>query len=249
MSENGPLDGKAALVTGASAGIGRSCAETLARDDADVALAARRQERLEDLAETIRSEHGVRAVAVPTDVRDETDVERMVETTVDEFGRLDVVVSNAGTTTQEDLSDFPTEEYRTVMSTNVDGAFFTTRAAAPHLRESSGNLVFVGSFDGKYPRSFNPVYAASKWWLRGFAHSVEAVLGEDDVAVTLLNPSKTRTEIEEAGGLTFEERFAKGEVLEPVDVAEVVSFACQQGRATLSEIDVFVRDKYAREEF
>jgi len=249
MSENGPLDGTVALVTGASAGIGRSCAEVLARDGADVALAARREERLEDVGATIRSEHGVRTLVVPTDVREETDVKRMVERTVDELGRLDTVVSNAGTTTQEDLTDFPTEEYRKVMGTNVDGAFFTTRAALPHLQASSGNLVFVGSFDGRYPRSFNPVYAASKWWLRGFAHSVEAVLGADDVAVTLVNPSKARTEIREAGGETFRERFERGEVLEPVDVAEVVSFACQQERSTLSEIDVLIRDKYAREGF
>ncbi|ELZ46998.1 oxidoreductase (short-chain dehydrogenase family) protein [Halorubrum coriense DSM 10284] len=86
------------------------------------------------------------------------------------------------------------EEYAAMRETNVDGAFFLTRAALPHLTESEGSLVAVGGFAGEYPRSFNPVYAATKWWVRGFAHSVAAQVGDDGVAVSVINPSEVRTE-------------------------------------------------------
>jgi len=127
----------------------------------------------------------------------------------------------------------------------VDGVFFTTRAALPHLRESSGNLIFVGSFAGRFPRPFNPVYAATKWWVRGFAHSVEGQVGEDGVAVTVVNPSEVRTEFGSEEGESFEERFEPGTVTEPEEVADAIAFAAGKNGSTVSEIDVYRRDKFS----
>lgn len=237
-----PLDGRRALVTGASSGIGRATAVELARDGADVALAARSADRLETAAATLRDQHDVRAVAVPTDVRDESAVAEMVETTVAEFGGLDLVVNNAGVLRGEGL-DLATEDYRTMMETHVDGTFFTTRAAMPHLRESAGNLVFVGSFAANYPRPTFPVYAGAKWWLKGFAKSVESLVGDDGVAVTLINPAEVRTELE-VDGRTLEDIFDEDEVTSPAEVGRVIAFAVAQPSA-LSEINLYTRDRLA----
>jgi NADP-dependent 3-hydroxy acid dehydrogenase YdfG len=238
------IDGQTAIVTGASAGIGRATVHALAREGARVVLAARREERLDEIAETVAAEYDAETHVVPTNVRDEDAVATLVEATVSEFGGLDLVVNNAGLARGADIEHMTTEEYRTMMEVNVDGMFFVTREALPHLRESEGNLLFIGSFAGKFPRPFNPVYAASKWWTRGFAKSVSAQVGTEDVGVTVVNPSEVRTEFGGVYGETFAERFDEGEVTEPEEVAEAVVFAAEQGPSMASEIDMFRRDKF-----
>ena len=246
MVDERPLDGKVALVTGASSGIGAASAKALARDGADVVVAARREDRLEDLAGAVESEFGVSAEAVPTDVTDEAQVAALVETAVDAFGGLDVVVANAGVGVGGAVADLSTDDYRTMMDVNCDGAFFTARETVPHLEESEGNLVFVASFAGQYPRPSNPVYAATKWWTRGLALSLSASVGDEGVAVTAINPTEVRSEFGSEGGESFEARFEEGEVTEPEDVAEAVAFAARQSSPNVaSEIDLYRRDKFA----
>lgn len=238
------LDGRTALVTGATAGIGAATATALAEAGANVAFAARREARLAELVQRIERDLGVDAYAVPTDVREESQVGHCVESVVEEFGRLDTVVVNAGLARGSAVADMTTDDYRTMMETNVDGAFFTARESISHLRETDGTLVFVGSFAGQYPRPFNPVYAASKWWLRGFAHSLEASVGPDGVAVTVVNPSEVRTEFGSDYGESFEDRFDEGEVTEPEEVADAIVFAAKQDNSTVSELDLYRRDKF-----
>ena len=250
MSSERPLDGQAALVTGASAGIGRETAKRLAADGADVALAARREERLREIADEIETDHDVETAVVPTDVTDEDAVEAMVETAVDALGGLDVVVNNAGTGTPSGVAveDLDTEAYRTVMDVNTDGMFFTARAVLPHLRESEGVLVFVGSFAGNFPRPGSPVYAATKWWTRGFALSLAGQVGDDDVAVTVVNPSEVRSEF----GKEFrepeelsKERYDPREVTEPEDIADAIAYAARQEPPNaVTELDLYRRDKF-----
>ncbi|WP_135828812.1 SDR family oxidoreductase [Halorussus halobius] len=242
---NEPLSGKTALVTGASSGIGEATAHALARDGARVALAARREQALDGVASDVEREYDAETLVVPTDVRDESSVAETVETTVEAFGHLDVLVNNAGLARGESVEEMTTDQYAAMMETNVDGVFYATREAIPHLRETDGNLVFVGSFAGQYPRPFNPVYAASKWWVRGFAHSVEARVGADGVAVTVVNPTEVRTEFGSAYGESFAERFEEGEVTEPEEVAEAIAFAAGQEKSTVSELDLYRRDKFS----
>jgi NADP-dependent 3-hydroxy acid dehydrogenase YdfG len=237
------MSDQAVIVTGASAGIGRETARAFAERGADVALAARRAERLESLAEELRADHDVEALAVPTDVTDEDAVEALVADTVEQFDGLDVLVNNVGVARGSGVEEMTTEEYRTMMAVNADGYFFPTRAALPHLRESSGTLVCVGSFAGQYPRPFNPVYAATKWWVRGFAKSVAADVGDEDVAVTVVNPSEVRTEFGSEEGEAFEDRFDPGEVTEPEEVAEAIVFAAEQDPSMVAELDLYRRDK------
>lgn len=243
MATTTGLEDHRAIVTGASAGIGTATAHALAREGARVALAARREERLTDLAATLESEYDADTLVVPTDVRDDASVDDLVEATVAEFGGLDLLVNNAGLARGGSVEELTTEDYRTMMETNADGMFFAARAALPHLRESRGTAVFVGSFAGKYPRSSNPIYAATKWWTRGFAKSLSAQVGED-VAVTVVNPAEVRTEFGAVYGESYAERYEDGEVSEPEEVAEAIVFAAEQGPSMASEIDVNRRDKF-----
>lgn len=243
MTEIGTLDGETAIITGSSSGIGRATAHRLAQEGANVVLAARRRNRLDALAQTLESEYDATAVSVPTDVTDEDAVRALVDATIERFDSLDVVVSNAGVARGSDTESMTTDEYRTMMDVNCDGMFFVTRETLPHLRESAGTLVMVGSFAGQYPRPFNPVYAATKWWTRGFALSVAAAVGDEGVAVSVVNPSEVRTEFGSSYGESFEERFDEGEVTEPEEVAEAIAFAARQEGSMTPEIDVYRRDK------
>jgi NADP-dependent 3-hydroxy acid dehydrogenase YdfG len=238
----GALSGLTAVVTGASSGIGEETVRVLAREGADVVLAARREERLREVADGVEAAHDAETLVVPTDVQDEDAVAGLVDAAAAQFGSLDVVVANAGLARGNDVESMTTEEYRAMQDTNVDGVFFLTRAALPYLKESEGHLVFVGSYAGEYPRPYNPVYAGTKWWMRGFAKSVSGQVGEHGVGVTVVNPAAVRTEFE-LDGTTQAERFAPGEVVEPVEVAEAIGFAAEQSPSMVHEISVYERDK------
>lgn len=239
MASERPLDGSVAFVTGASAGIGEATAHALAAEGADVALVARRETRLAEVAADVTEAYGVEALELPTDVRDHEAVAAAVAETVETFGRLDVVVNNAGVVGEgfdERMEEQSIENFHRVMEINVFGMYYVTHAALPHLRESRGNLVFVGSSAGKLPRPGAPVYAGSKWWTRGFAFSVEAHAGLDGVGVTLVNPTAVRTQM-------WRDQLQPGEAAEPEEVAAVVAFAAEQAdHSTLSEVDLFRRD-------
>jgi len=239
------LEGRVSLITGASSGIGRASAVKLAGAGSDVVLAARSEGKLQDTAATIENEYRVSALVQPTDVTDDAQVATMVEQAVDEFGRLDVVLSNAGVGAgwQADVDMISNDDYHLLIDTNVNGTVYTVREVAPHLRETGGNLIFMGSFSGRHPRPFAPIYAGTKWFIRGFAASVEGSLGEDGVAVSLINPGNVRTEFGSSTGETNRERFDKGEALEPDQVADAVLFAAKEDQfGAVSTINLNMRD-------
>ncbi len=234
-----------ALITGASSGIGEATAHALAADGHDVALLARREPRLETLADTIEAEYDVTAAVTPANVRSRTAVEEAVETATATLGQLDAVVANAGLARGSTVTELTDEEYFTMQETNVDGTFFVARATLPQLVETDGSFVAIGSFAGQFPRSFNPVYAATKWWVRGFAHSLAAQFGDRGVSVSVINPSEVRTEFGGQDGASFAAQFAPGEVTEPEEVAEAVAFVVGREHSAVQELNLYRRDKYA----
>ncbi|WP_265109050.1 SDR family oxidoreductase [Halosolutus halophilus] len=244
MASENRLDERTAIVTGASSGIGAATCRALADRGANVVLAARSEDRLAELADELETTHDAETLVVPTNVRDEAAVDDLIAETVETFGGIDVLVNNAGLSRGTDVAELTTEQFETMQETNVDGVFYATRAAIPHVRERSGHLIFVGSFAGQYPRSFNPVYAASKWWVRGFAKSVAAQVGGDGVGVTVVNPSEVRTEFETADGTTFAEAFDPNEATEPEEIADAIVFAASREGASVSELDLYRRDKF-----
>jgi NADP-dependent 3-hydroxy acid dehydrogenase YdfG len=245
MSTASRLAGTVALITGASSGIGAATARRLADAGADVVLAARGSSALADVAADCESA-GVEALAVPTDVTEYAAVEALVDATIERFGRIDTVVISAGIGEVRDvpIPELPLEQFERVTETNVHGAYYTTRATLPALEAAGGALVFVGSFKGRHPSTSTPVYAASKWWLRGFALSIAGRAGPDGVGVTLVNPSGVTTPF----GSEFRDRsnvtaLDDESTLDATDVAGAIAYAAaQEPPATVTELDLNRRD-------
>ncbi len=238
------LEGQTAIVTGASAGIGAATCRELAAAGANVVLAARSRDRLVDLAADLEADDEVETLVVPTDMREEAAVDALIAETVDHFGGFDILVNNAGLARGHLVEDLETADFETMQETNVEGVFYATRGAIPYVREREGHLIFVGSFAGQFPRPFNPVYAATKWWVRGFAKSVAAQIGDDNVGITVVNPAEVRSEFETTDGDTFAERFEEGEASEPEEVAEAIAFAATRDHSSVAELDLYRRDKF-----
>ncbi|MGH9409743.1 MAG: SDR family oxidoreductase [Vicinamibacterales bacterium] len=188
------LSGKVALVTGASAGIGAALARELARDGADLVLAARREDRLRELAREIDAS-GRHAVAIGCDVTRDGDLERAVATAVERFGRLDIAVANAGFGVGGPIEELGLDDFRRQLETNVFGVLRTLYAALAELEKTRGQIVMIGSVSGHVPTPGVSAYCMSKFALRGLAESIHDELAARGVSVTLVSPGFVDSDI------------------------------------------------------
>ncbi len=186
--------GQVVWITGASAGIGRALAREFASRGADVAVSARREDRLTELVGEITA-MGRRALAVVCDVTKDEDVARAVEAVLAHFGRLDVAVANAGFGVSGRLEQLTDEELRRQFDTNVFGAMSTVRHALPALRRSKGRLALVASVSSVIATPRNGAYTASKFALRGLGLTLQQELYGSGVSCTLLHPGMVTSEI------------------------------------------------------
>ena len=185
------------IITGASSGIGRALALRLADQGAWVTLAARDSSRLEQVAEQCR-EHGGRALVVPTDVSDEAQCQNLVQRAVAEFGRLDMLINNAGYTATGLLEELPDLKlFQHVMQVNFYGQVYCTYYALSHLKETKGRLVSVSSLGGKMAIPYNTPYCSSKYGLHGFYDALRIELAPKQVSVTVICPWWVATEFHE----------------------------------------------------
>jgi len=186
------------IVTGASAGIGKALALQLARQGARVAVAARRTERLEQIAADCRA-LGAEALVVPTDVADEAQCKALVEKTVAAFGRLDMLINNAGLAVIARLEDYSDLSlFQHVMDVNFYGTVYCTYYALPHLKHTRGRIVVISSLGGKVTLPYNSAYCASKYALHGCYDALRMELAQHGVGVTMICPWWVVTEFHEA---------------------------------------------------
>jgi NADP-dependent 3-hydroxy acid dehydrogenase YdfG len=227
------LDGKVAVVTGASSGIGEATAEALAAEGAAVVVAARREDRLTDLVERIRSADG-RVLAAVCDVTEESQAHGLIRKAQEEFGSVDILVNNAGVMLLSKVGKGLSEEWRQMFDVNVMGLLYATDAAIEVMkRQGSGHLVNVSSVAGrKVTRDASGVYAGSKHAVGAISEGLRQELLEDNIRVTIVEPGAVETELtnhitdqearESLGGL------AQIEILQSEDIANAIAYAVTQ---------------------
>lgn len=229
----GKLSGKVALVTGATSGIGETTALALAAEGARVAIAARRVQRLNDLAERIRRTGG-EALPIETDVADEAQASGMVERVLRESGRLDLLLTVAGVGVAAPFQNTTTAEYRQMVDVNILGVLYPIHAALPAMkRQGDGHIVIVSSGTGRYIHP-STVYSGTKHAISAIAESLRREIGKDWIRVTCIEPGAVKTEftshMRKDVRESVEQRLGDMEQLESEDIAAAILYAVTQPR-------------------
>jgi NADP-dependent 3-hydroxy acid dehydrogenase YdfG len=236
----GRLDGSAALVTGASSGIGAATARVLAGQGAAVALAARRKERLDELAAEIEAKGG-KALVIEADITDQEQAIAAVKRSAAELGGLDIVVNNAGVMLLGPVLDSPTEDWDRMVQINVLGLLYVTHAALPYLLTAvdSGargvaDLVNISSVAGRTTRPGSNVYNLTKHGVGAFSESLRQEVTGRNVRVSLVEPGAVNTELgthlRPEIRAQLGQRLAEVERLEAEDVADAIEYIVSRPR-------------------
>ncbi len=229
------LHGKVVLITGASSGIGAAAARLFAREGCPVVLAARRLDRLEQLAADIKAGGG-QALALALDVSQPAQIEAVVNSAIEAFGRLDILFNNAGFGRVDWLEELdPVKDIQSQIAVDLTGVILMARAVLPHMyKQHSGHIINMSSVAGWVATPLYTVYAASKFGVRGFSESLQREASPMGVRVSVVYPGGARTEfIQHAGPGAKKRRFTTPSwlSLSAEDVARsVVGLARHPGR-------------------
>lgn len=259
MTHNQPLKGRVALVTGASAGIGQAIALDLAAHGAGLILNARREARLDELAQRITDQHGMidnkpRAVGVPGDASEDATIDAMLEAAQEHFGKpADLVVVNAGRGLNGSVMSSDTTQWEELLQTNLLGVAKLIRRAGEQmlkLNESRdwskhpSDIVVLGSTVGRHISPFSSMYGATKFGVHALAEGARRELGPKGIRVTLIEPGIVKSEFQGVAGYdpkSFGELMEKfAPVLVPEDIARTVGFIVAQP-AGMHVCDVVIR--------
>jgi NADP-dependent 3-hydroxy acid dehydrogenase YdfG len=226
----GALDGKVVAVTGASSGIGEATALALAAEGAAIALGARREDRLRDLAQRIESDGG-RALPIEVDVGDEDSARSFVEKTNSELGSLDVLVNNAGVMLLGPIEGADVENWRRMVDVNVLGLLYCTHAALPIMREQGGGtIVNVSSVAGRFANAGSGVYNLTKFGVGAFSEALRQESVESKIRVVVVEPGYVETELQGHNEQAVRDTIDKmreriGDVLQADDIADGIRWA------------------------
>lgn len=234
------LDGTAALVTGASSGIGHATALELAREGASVALVGRREDRLTDLAAEI-SNAGGRALVVPADITTAQAAAEAVERTVDGLGRLDILVNNAGLMLLGPAPGADLNDWRRMIDINLMGLMYTAHAAVPHLVKAAAeaprqvaDIVNIGSLAGRNAYAMSAVYSATKFGVGAFSEALRQELTRQHVRVSVVEPGSVDTELRTHNPDVIQQHIvaALGDIerLQSQDIADTVGYIVTRPR-------------------
>ena len=228
------LEGKVAAVTGASSGIGEATALALAERGVAVALGARREDRINELADRISTDGG-KALAIPVDLSDEQSARAFVETTKSELGSVDFLINNAGVMLLGPIYGADTECWKRMVDVNVLGLMWCTHAALPIMTEQGGgHIVNVSSVAGRIASLGSGVYNATKWAVVAFSESLRQEALNMNVRVSIIEPGFVDTELQGHNDhpmvvdATEKMREEIGEVLKAEDIANAIVYCLEQ---------------------
>src|SRR6266849_1769595 len=226
------LSGRVALVTGASQGIGRACALKLARGGATLALAARSQDKLQELVGKIEAAGG-KAAAFPLDVGDEEQIKSTFKTVLAQFGKIDILVNNAGITRDQLVMRMKRADWDSVLNTNLTSAYLCTQQAiGSMLKQRWGRIINITSIFGQMGQAGQANYAASKAGLIGLTMAIAREVGSRNITCNAIAPGFIETAMTSNLGDDFRQNAAKmiplGRVGSPEDVAGAVTFLASE---------------------
>ncbi|MDQ3941547.1 MAG: SDR family NAD(P)-dependent oxidoreductase [Actinomycetota bacterium] len=236
------LEGKVAVITGASSGIGEATVRALSAEGAAVVAGARRKERLDGLVEEVMARDGGKVIAVECDVTDEEQAHGLVGRAVEEFGRIDILVNNAGVMLLSRIEKGLSDEWRRMFDVNVLGLLYATHAAIGHMKEQgSGHLINISSVAGRKSRATTGVYSGTKFAVNAISEALRQELLEDNIRVTMVEPGAVETELPDH--ITDEEArenlsgLLKLDRLQAEDIANAISYvAIQPERVSVNEV-------------
>jgi 3-oxoacyl-[acyl-carrier protein] reductase len=212
------LNGKTAIVTGGTKGIGRAIAEALLREGVSVCIAARKQSEIDEAVKELNNSAQGQAIGSVCDVRDYEQVKALINYTVKELGGLDILVNNAGIGIFEAVAETSPEDFRAVLETNLFGVFYCCHEAIPQMKKHGGGYIInISSLAGANPHPRMAAYNASKFGLNGFSEALMQEVRHDNIKVSYIMPGSVNTEF---GGDSPNNE--KSWQLTPRDIARVV---------------------------
>lgn len=232
----GKLDGKVAVITGASAGFGQATAKMFASEGCRLVVTARREERLQKLVDECKAAGGD-AVYYAGDATDEKTAQACVALAIKTYGQIDILINNAGIGRYTPLLESTMEDYDLIMNTNVRTAFAFTKYTVPEmLKRHKGQIIMISSAAGVYGYPNETIYTSTKFALRGFAQALDKEFREKGIKSCAFCPGAGITEFAIGHGRT-EEEMADSGMLTSEDVANALLFVCTQSeRSRIMEI-------------
>ncbi|MFG6502290.1 SDR family oxidoreductase [Microbacterium sp. P05] len=236
------LSGTVAIITGASSGIGAATAQALAAQGSTVVALARRKDRLDELVQTITTAGG-NAIAIEADITDPAQAERAVESVIDQFGRLDILINNAGLMLIGPVLGADVDEWERMIAINQKGLLYTTHAALPHLLAAAddelrgvADIINISSLAARKAWANFGVYNMTKYGVNGFTDALRQEVSKSHVRVAVLEPGAVATELESHNSQEIQAELAtsavteRPEPLHPEDIAENIVFMVTRPR-------------------
>ena len=227
------LEGKVAIITGASSGIGEATAIALAAEGAKVVIAARRVERLEAVAKQI-IDHGGQALSIVSDITDEAQAKNVIQKAYAEFGHIDILVNNAGISFPGRIENTDPSNWRKMIDINVLALMYTTHIALPIFKaQKSGHIVNISSVAGRIARAGMAGYNVTKWGVNAFSEALRQEVYQDNIRVTIIEPGLVETEIDQhiTDVVAKQEIEARRKAITPLqsqDIAAAIVYAVSQ---------------------
>lgn len=241
-----PLEGRVAVITGASKGFGRVIANALAAEGVHLALFSRNTALLAEVEFELRPS-GVQVLSVTGDVTREEDVRRFEQETIARFGKVQILVNNAGVNIRKPVTDFTLEEWRTVVDTNLTGAFLVTRSFVPHMKgQGYGRILNLTSIMSHIALPQRTAYAASKTGLLGFTKALALELAPERITVNGISPGPFATEMNApllnnpVANADFLSRIPLGRWGDPADIGKMVLYLCSEAAGFITGTDLLI---------